>query len=186
MPKTPAARHRVRLYNKLIDEYMHNACTIMTFATAFRPRFLKSRASSGSPRSTKPPSSGAPNISAASSNAGWISEFVIDALSQHQKMISWMAEDLRRGPYLAGDAFTNADCAVISYILRLELLKLGAMWQREPAVADWWTRVRDRPSVKAAIFDRMLETDWAPFRNLAPDPWPKVQNLLKAADRREI
>ena len=41
MPKTPAARHRVRLYNKLIDEYMHNACTIMTFATAFRPRFLK-------------------------------------------------------------------------------------------------------------------------------------------------
>ena len=25
MPKTPVARHRVRLYNKLIDEYMHNA-----------------------------------------------------------------------------------------------------------------------------------------------------------------
>ena len=82
---------------------------------------------------------------------------------------------------LAGHAFTNADCAVIPYILRLELLKLGAMWQREPAVADWWTRVRDRPSVKAAIFDRMLETDWAPFRNMSPDPWPKVQNLLKAA-----
>ena len=41
MPKAPVARHRVRLYNKLIDEYMHNACTIMTFATAFRPRFLK-------------------------------------------------------------------------------------------------------------------------------------------------
>jgi hypothetical protein len=70
---------------------------------------------------------------------------------------------------------------VIPYILRLELLKLGAMWQREPAVADWWTRVRDRDSVKAAIFDRMLEVDWAPFRNLAPDPWPKVQSLLKAA-----
>ena len=26
MPNAPAARHRVRLYNKLIDEYMHNAC----------------------------------------------------------------------------------------------------------------------------------------------------------------
>ena len=62
-------------------------------------------------------------------------EFVVDALGQHQKLISWMAEDLRRGPYLAGDAFTNADCAVIPYILRLELLKLGGMWQREPAVA---------------------------------------------------
>ena len=53
-------------------------------------------------------------------------------------MISWMADDLKHGPYLAGDSFTNADCAVIPYILRLELLKLGAMWQQDPAVADWW------------------------------------------------
>src|SRR6202035_2222398 len=41
MSKAPAERHRVRLYNKLIDEYVHNSCTIITFATAFRPRFLK-------------------------------------------------------------------------------------------------------------------------------------------------
>jgi glutathione S-transferase len=41
MPSSSVARHRVRPYNKLIDEYMHNACTIMTFATAFRPNFLK-------------------------------------------------------------------------------------------------------------------------------------------------
>jgi hypothetical protein len=34
---------------------------------------------------------------------------------------------------------------------------------------------------KAAIFDRMTEADWAPFKSLAPDPWPKVQELLKAA-----
>jgi hypothetical protein len=41
--------------------------------------------------------------------------------------------------------------------------------------------VRDRPSVKAAIFDRMREADWAPFKNLSPDPGPKVQSFLKAA-----
>jgi glutathione S-transferase len=41
MPKEPRLRHRVRMYNKLIDEYLHNACTILTFATAFRPNFLK-------------------------------------------------------------------------------------------------------------------------------------------------
>src|SRR6202021_1035874 len=64
MPTTPVARHRVRLYNKVIEP-------------------------------------------------GLESEFVIDALHQHQKMISWMAEDLNKGPYLAGDAFSNADCAVI-------------------------------------------------------------------------
>src|ERR1700692_2346777 len=41
MPKEPQLRHRVRVYNKLIDEYLHNSCMILTFATAFRPNFLK-------------------------------------------------------------------------------------------------------------------------------------------------
>ena len=75
----------------------------------------------------------------------------------------------------------NADCAVVPYILRLELLKLAGMWDRQAAIGDWWGRMRERPSVKAAILDRMTETDWAPFRNLAPDPWPKVETLLRAA-----
>ena len=41
--------------------------------------------------------------------------------------------------------------------------------------------MRMRPSVKTAIFDRMSEADWAPFKKLEPDPWPKVQSLLQAA-----
>jgi glutathione S-transferase len=35
-----------------------------------------------------------------------------------------MADALARGPYIAGESFSNAECAVIPYILRLELLKL--------------------------------------------------------------
>ena len=35
MPVAPLARATVRLFNKLIDEYVHNSCTILTFATAF-------------------------------------------------------------------------------------------------------------------------------------------------------
>jgi glutathione S-transferase len=55
------------------------------------------------------------------------------------------------------------------------------MWGRYPAISDWWARMRERPSVKTAVIDRMTDMDWAPFRNLAPDPWPKVQSLLKPA-----
>lgn len=181
MPKTPVARHRVRLYNKLIDEYMHNSCTILTFATAFRPRFLKMSHEQWLAEINKAPLKRRAEYKRSVIEHGLESEFVVDALGQHQKMISWMADDLSCGPYLAGDAFSNADCAVIPYILRLELLKLGAMWQREPAVVDWWRRVSERPSVNSAIFGRMGDADWAPFRDLTPDPWPKVQALLGAA-----
>ncbi len=181
MPKSPVARHRVRLYNKLIDEYMHNACTIITFATAFRPRFLQMPREQWLTEINKAPLKRRAEYKRSVIERGLDSEFVIDALNQHQKMISWMVEDLKCGSYLAGDKFTNADCAVIPYILRLELLSLGAMFQQEPTIADWWGRVRERVSVKSAIFDRMREADWAPFKNLAPDPWPKVRMLLNAA-----
>jgi glutathione S-transferase len=181
MPKSPVARHRVRLYNKLVDEYVHNSCTIMTFATAFRARYVKLPREQWLSEINKAPLKRRAEYKRSVIEHGLDSEFVIDALAQHQKLIAWMADDLERGRYLAGEAFSNADCAVIPYILRLELLKLSAMWRQHAAVVDWWTRVRERPSVKAAIFDRMQEADWEPFKNLAPDPWPKVQALLQAA-----
>jgi glutathione S-transferase len=182
MPKTPAARHRVRLYNKLVDEYVHNSCTIITFATAFRPRFLKMAREQWLAEINKAPLKRRAEYKRSVIEHGLDSEFVLDAVKQHKKLISWMVEDLKRDPYLAGDTFTNADCAVIPYILRLELLKLNAMSKAEPAVADWWARMQSRPSVKAAIFERMEESDWAPFKNLSPDPWPRVQMLLEAAE----
>ena len=40
MPRTPMARAKVRQFNKLIDEYVHNSCMILTFATAFRTALL--------------------------------------------------------------------------------------------------------------------------------------------------
>jgi glutathione S-transferase len=181
MPQAPLLRHRVRLYNKLIDEYVHNSCTILTFATAFRPAFLKVPREVWLAEINKAPLKRRAEYKRSVIEHGLDSEFVKDALAQHQKLLSWMDQSLQSGPYLAGDSFSNADCAVIPYILRLELLKLQGLWAKFPAVDDWWGRLRMRPSVKAAIFERMTEADWAPFRNLAPDPWPQVEALLKAA-----
>jgi len=181
MPKDPLLRHRVRLYNKLIDEYLHNSCMILTFATAFRPNFTKLPRETWLAEINKSPLKRRAEYKRSVIEHGLNSEFVRDALAQHQKLLSWMDRSLQGGQYLAGASFSNADCAVIPYILRLDLLKLRGLWDSHPAIDDWWTRMRERPSVKAAIFERMSESDWAPFRNLTPDPWPQVQSVLKAA-----
>lgn len=181
MPQEPRQRHRVRMYNKLIDEYVHNSCMILTFATAFRPAFLKMPREAWQAEIAKSPIRRRGEYKRSVIEHGLDSEFVGEALTYHGKLLSWMADSLKGGPYLAGPGFSNADCAVIPYILRLELLGLGGIWDTYPAIAEWWARVRVRPSVKAATFDRMSEFDWAPFKNLAPDPWPKVQEILKAA-----
>jgi glutathione S-transferase len=180
MPKEPLHRFKARMYNKLIDEYLHNACTILTFATAFRPNFLKVPREVWLAEINKAPLKRRAEYKRSVIKHGLDSEFVIDAVAQHQRLLSWMADSLKSSPYLAGDRFSNADCAVIPYILRLELLKLGDMWAAYPAIAEWWARMRGRSSVITAIFDRMSEADWAPFKSFAPDPWPKVQELLEA------
>jgi len=181
MPAHPRQRHRVRMFNRLIDEYLHNSCMILTFATAFRPAFLKMAPEEWQAEINKTPIKRRAEYKRSVIEHGLDSEFVVEALTNHQKLLSWMAGSLKVGPYLGGLSFSNADCAVIPYILRLELLQLGHLCETYPAVAEWWARMRARPSVRAAIFDRMSEADWAPFKNLAPDPWPKVEALLKAA-----
>ena len=181
MPKEPRQRFLVRMYNKLIDEYLHNSCTILTFATAFRPAFLKMPRDAWLAEINKAPLKRRAEYKRSVIEQGLDSEFVIDALTQHKKLLLWMATSLKDGDFLVGGSFSNADCAVIPYILRLELLKLDGMWEQYPAIAKWWVRMRARPSVKTAIFDRMSEADWGPFKTLAPDPWPKVQALLRTA-----
>jgi hypothetical protein len=68
--------------------------------------------------------------------------------------------------------------------LRLELLKFSRMWDSYPSVADWWPRMRGRPSVKTAVFDRVTQADAAPFTNLPPDPWPKSTGVAYRTDPR--
>lgn len=178
MPAEPLLRFRVRMYNKLIDEYLHNACMILTFATAFRSRFLNTPREAWLAEIEKTPLKRRAEYKRSVIEHGLKSEFVADAAAQHKKLMSWMTSSLKGGPYLAGDRFSNADCAVIPYILRLELLKLSRIWDAYPAVAEWWARVRKRPSVQAAIFDRMTDADWAPFKTFSPDPWPEVEKLM--------
>jgi glutathione S-transferase len=119
MPKDPRGRLRVRMYNKLIDEYLHNSCMILTFATAFRPAFLKMPREAWQAEVDKSPLKRRAEYKRSVIEHGLESEFVTEAVAQHQKLLSWMADDLGHSPFLAGSAFSNADAAVIPYILRL-------------------------------------------------------------------
>ena len=181
MPAAPADRARVHMFNKLIDEYMHHSCMILTFGTAFRPRFLKMTPQERDTEFFKSPIPRCAEYKRDVVNNGLDSPYVREALAHHQKLFAWMEEALARGPYLAGNSYSLAECAVIPYLLRLELLRLNALWDRRAGIADWWHRMRARESTQTSIFARMTEADWAPFRNLQSDPWPKVQELLNAA-----
>jgi glutathione S-transferase len=179
MPRDLRARAKVRLYNKLIDEYVHNSCMILSFATAFRGRMLRLSPEAREAELQKTPITKRAEYKRDVIAHGLDSQYVADAVAQHEKLLGWI--EAGGTPYLAGDAFSLADAAVIPYMVRLELLHLARMWDRRPGVARWWERVKSRPSTEATIYRRMTEADATPFKALEPDPWPKVRGLLKAA-----
>lgn len=178
MPRDPHLRARVRVVNKLVDEYVHNSCTILTFATAFRPWFAGLTGEEIEARLARSPSKKRTEYKRDVALNGLESKYAGEALEHHQKLLRLIDE--ARGGFLAGEDFSLADIAVIPYVLRLELLRLSRLWEDRPNVAAWYKRVMARPSVRKEIVDRMTPEDHAPFRRLLdqPDPWPKVAGML--------
>jgi glutathione S-transferase len=169
------------MFNKLIDEYGHVACMTLTFATAFRPRLMQLTKEQQEAEYIKTPNKKRAEIKRDVIAHGLDSEFVRDAVAVKDKLLRMIDDAVKEGPYLAGDAWSLAEAAVIPYVLRLELLQMAKLWDRYPGVAKWWERVKHRPSTQQAVWSRMGEGDWAPFKSIKDDPWPKVQGLLKAA-----
>jgi glutathione S-transferase len=175
MPRDPHQRAKVRLVNKLIDEYVHNSCTILTFATAFRPWFAGLTGEEIDQRLAKSPLKKRTEYKRDVALNGLDSKFAREALEHHEKLLAMIDE--AGGGWLAGGEFSLADIAAIPYVLRLELLQMSRLWEQRPGVASWYKRALARPSVKKEILDRMTPEDHAPFRDLR-DPWPKVATIL--------
>jgi glutathione S-transferase len=181
MPRDLKANVKVRLYNKLVDEYIHNSCMILSFATCFRGRLLRMSREEREAEFAKTPIPKRADYKRDVTAHGLDSAYVAESVKSHEKLLYWMEESLRSGPYLAGDTYSLADIDVIPYVLRLELLGLDKMWAERPGVTRWWDRMRTRPSIEESIIARMTPADSAPFQNLQSDPWPKVKDLMKAA-----
>ena len=93
-------------------------------------------------------------------------------------MLKWIQESTERSPWLAGPDFSLADIAATPYMVRLEMLKLSRMWDNKPGVAQWWERVKARPSYETAIGKWLRPEDIVRYEKLA-DPWASVSKNLE-------
>src|SRR5258708_17733822 len=172
MPQDPHQRAAVRVYNKMIDEYVHNSCTILTFATAFRPWFAGLSGEEIEKRLAKSPSKQRTEYKRDVALNGLESKYVHDALGHHEKLLKMMDAALQGGAWLAGGHFSLADAAVIPYILRLDLLHLSKIWAHKPKIAEWSERIDERPSVKKELPVRKQPQDKEPVEELETEAWP--------------
>lgn len=179
MPENARARATVRLVNKLIDEYVHNACTVLTFAIAFRPRFQKMNPAEVESYLAKAPNQKRSDHKRDVIAHGLDSKFCIEAVEHFVKLFQWIERLTQEHDYLASNEFSLADIAAIPYVIRLDMLHLAPMWQSQPGVSAWYERVRNRPSVERAIIRSMTPADKAAFEEIAFDPWETLGRILR-------
>jgi glutathione S-transferase len=180
MPADAFARSKLRMTTKLMDEYVHQACTTLTFATANRAALQRLSPEELEAQLAKSPSVKRAEIKRQVVAQGLDAPVVVDAMHQHEKLLARIEAAMAQGPYLAGNDWSLADAAATPYVWRLDKLKLARLWERRPAIGDWYDRIRARPSFKTAVEDWMSPADVERYAS-APDPWPKVQEILRAA-----
>jgi glutathione S-transferase len=180
MPADPLARSKVRMVTKLMDEYVHVSCMTLTFATANREWLARMTSQEMEAELAKSPDRKRADIKRQVVTHGLDAPVVADAIRQHKKLLDGIEAAVKNRPYLAGEQWSLADAAATPYVWRLHKLKLARMWDECPGVLAWYDRVRSRPSFKVGVDDWLSPADIERYTH-APDPWPKVQDILQAA-----
>jgi glutathione S-transferase len=178
MPQEPLGRAQLRILAKHVDEQVHMACMTLTFATANRAHFAQMAPDALAAELTKTPNRSAAEVKRDVIQHGLDSPRVEDALRQHLKLLDCIEAATQGRSYIGGSAWSLADAVATPYVWRLDRLKLARLWDRRPAVAAWYDRVRKRPSFKSAVEDWVSAADVQRYAT-QPDPWPKIRDVLQ-------
>ncbi|MGB7042761.1 MAG: glutathione S-transferase family protein [Xanthobacteraceae bacterium] len=184
--ETPAARAKMRLWTKAIDEILHPMCGEITFACSHRNTVARL----GPERLARFLASTPP----VSVTAGWherkkvIVKHGLDApgidqsLRLYDTYLGKMETSLAENHWIAGDAYSLADIGLVPYVNRLDMMNMSAMWTRSRLrVTDWFERVKAMPTFKPQMLDWVpadLTKDLATF---GAQSWPEVDRILHAA-----
>ena len=179
MSAEPYQRATARLWMKKIDDYLHGACATLTFAIAFRRLLLKKAPEELEARFASIPD---PVMRERQRHAVMHGIEAPDgqlALRNYDKFIGEMEETLARSPYLAGDNYSLADAAATPYVHRAEMLAMDRLWAGpRPHVADWYDRMRQRPSFEEGITRYMSESVLEHFNVPREETWQKIIQAL--------
>jgi glutathione S-transferase len=180
-PEDPATRHAMRLWIKRIDEKVHPNAGTVTFAIGPRALLLQQ------PKDVREANIEAiPDPKRRAARRSVIEHGVEapefqGALDSFLDLLDAMETQLAPGGWLAGDAFSLADAAVLPYVMRLDHLAMTPLVSPEqrPRVADWYARVQERPSFEVAVGAWLPEPVLALFRTGGEAVWPQVEPLTR-------
>jgi glutathione S-transferase len=181
-PATALGKVAARYWTKAVDEELHPACSAITYVVSHRHTILRNGVG------------GFDEFLAAGGNEGraarelkwqWIQQGMAapgaaDKIRLYLGYVDKMEHALADHPWLVGDTLSIADVAMAPYVNRLDALAMEGVWAdgRRPRVADWFTRIRQRPTFKPAFVDWMPTSLRDEMLQNGRQSWADIQSLL--------
>jgi glutathione S-transferase len=178
-PKDAAARARMRLWTKQLDEGLHAATGVLSSCIAFRYQHLDAR-----PREeieaylAAMPDAAKRERQTENIFKGIESKFFPAAARRFNKLVGDMDSCLAHGPWLAGNDYSLADVAYAPYAVRLSHLQLHGLWDARPHFANWFERIAARPAFATAFTNWFNDAYLALMEPKGKEAWPRVKQIL--------
>src|SRR5262249_14027667 len=175
-PTNPVERATVRLWCKLPDDILHMACATVSFAISFGPQ-LKRHAGAGlEERLLKMPDPARRERQRALIDKGIEMPLFRDHIKVFDKTAAEMERQLANTTWVASDTYTLEEAEIPPYTGRADRLGLAGLWENRPRLADWFARVKARPSFKG-IAD-YPPTDYDDTGRDGLKDWPRIRQMI--------
>ena len=180
-PPDPYGRARMRVWTQQLDEGVHDAgIAVLSFALAFRHQYL-TRGEAGKAMLESIPDPAKRERRRDVIEKGLDSPHFHVAIERLLTLYRDMDKALASHAWLAGDAYSIADAAFTPYVVRLEHLDVMGLLDPTPRTADWYRRIKARPSFQAAIVrwenDKYLEL----MKRQGRENWPKIKEIMASS-----
>jgi glutathione S-transferase len=180
-PEGAAARHAMRLWVKLIDEKVHPAAGVLTYAIGPRKLVLAQPAEAREKLIAEIPDPERRAQRRSVIEHGVKAPEFVGALRAFVGLLDRIDTQVPIGGWLSGTHFGLADAAALPYVLRLDHLGLGRLVEARPAAADWLARVQARASFEPAVGSWLPQPMIDLFRKNGEEVWPDIEPLLQRA-----
>ena len=177
-PADPLGRARMRLWTKQLDEGVHDAgIAVLSFGVAFRHQYI-SRGEAGRQMLESIPDPVKRERRRDVIEKGLDSPFFKTAIARLLTLYRDMDNALARHPWLAGEQYSIADAAFTPYVVRLDHLDIMGLLEPTPRTADWYRRIKGRPSFNDAIVRWENAGYLELMKRQGREDWPKIKEIM--------
>ena len=179
-PATALDRVLMRLWTKRLDEEVHPATAIVTFAISHRHAVIANGPEAIDKWINHSTSVGREERRRRLAN-GIDDPEAQGALKLFDRFLADLEAQLAETEWLAGKTFSLAEVGVIPYVNRLDRLQLSGLWTgSRPHLARWWERIQERPSFAPAMRKFEPKEVAEIMREKGQEAWPRVRSILAA------